>query len=235
MIDTVLFDLDGTLLPMVQEEFVKAYMSLLANKMVNYGYDPKKLVKSLWVGTEAMVRNDGHATNEAVFWETFCQLMGPDVRKDMPLFEEFYAVEFGGARTACGFAPEAEEVIAMLKERGATVVLATNPLFPAVATRQRVRWAGLDPEDFALITTYENSSHCKPNPDYYRDILDAIGKAPEQCVMVGNDVGEDMVAGKLGMKTFLLTDCLINKEEMDIGAFPNGSFGELKAFLEETI
>ena len=235
MIDTVLFDLAGTLLPMVQEEFVKAYMSLLANKMANYGYDPKKLVKSLWAGTEAMVRNDGHATNEAVFWETFCQLMGPDVKKDLPLFEEFYAVDFGGARTACGFAPEAAEVIEMLKERGATIVLATNPLFPAVATRQRVRWAGLDPEDFAFITTYENSNHCKPNPDYYRDLLNTVGKAPEQCVMVGNDVGEDMVAGKLGMKTFLLTDCLINKGETDIGAFPNGSFGELKAFLEETI
>lgn len=235
MIDTVLFDLDGTLLPMDQDVFVKTYMGLLAAKMAPYGYEPKRLVESIWTGTGAMVQNDGSITNEAAFWEAFQQIFGPDVAKDYPLFEEFYAADFAGARSACGFNPAAAEVIAMLKQMDAQVVLATNPLFPATATRQRTRWAGLDPADFALITTYENSSFCKPNPDYYREILGKIGKKPEQCIMVGNDVGEDMVAAKLGMKVFLLTDCLINKNEVDIEQYPHGGFQELKAFLTENV
>ncbi|MBQ7839810.1 MAG: HAD family hydrolase, partial [Lachnospiraceae bacterium] len=109
--------------------------------------------------------------------------------------------------------------------------LATNPLFPAIATQSRAKWAGLDPEDFALITTYENSYHCKPNPDYYQEIMDKLKVKPEECMMVGNDVSEDMIARELGMKVFLLTDCLINKDGADISQYPNGSFPELLDYI----
>jgi FMN phosphatase YigB (HAD superfamily) len=119
----------------------------------------------------------------------------------------------------------------LLKSKGIRIVLATNPLFPAIATHSRARWAGLHPEDFELITTYENSRHCKPNPDYYRDILETLKVRPEECVMVGNDVGEDMIAGELGMQVFLLTDCLINKHNADISRYPQGSFDALLDFI----
>ena len=46
-IKTILFDLDGTLLPMDQEAFVNAYTKLLAMYMVPYGYDPQLLIKAL--------------------------------------------------------------------------------------------------------------------------------------------------------------------------------------------
>ena len=111
-------------------------------------------------------------------------------------------------------------------------MLATNPIFPAVATENRIRWAGLTPADFELYTTYENSCHCKPNPDYYRDILTQIGADPAECLMVGNDAVEDVAAGQLGMKVFLLTDCLINKDGKDISAYPQGSFDELIAYID---
>jgi FMN phosphatase YigB (HAD superfamily) len=110
-------------------------------------------------------------------------------------------------------------------------VLATNPLFPAVATESRIRWAGLSPEDFELYTTFENSRYCKPNLAYYEDILATLSVSGEECVMVGNDVEEDMIAERLGMKTFLLTDCLINKNGEDISKWAHGGFEELKEFL----
>lgn len=113
------------------------------------------------------------------------------------------------------------------------MILATNPLFPRVATESRVRWAGLEPEDFRLITVYENSCHCKPNPAYYQDVLREIGAKPEECVMVGNDAKEDMVALELGMKGFLLTDCLINSEGRAIDHIPQGNFSDLREFLEQ--
>ena len=115
---------------------------------------------------------------------------------------------------------------------GLRTVLATNPLFPAIATHSRIRWAGLEPEDFSWVTTYENSSFCKPNPAYYREILDKLGLQPQECVMVGNDVGEDGAAAKLGLPVFLLTDCLIQKPGTDASQMPKGSFSDLKNWLE---
>jgi FMN phosphatase YigB (HAD superfamily) len=119
-----------------------------------------------------------------------------------------------------------------LNARGLRLVLATNPIFPAVATHSRVRWAGLTPEDFNHITTYENSRFCKPNPAYYRDILDNLGLKAEECVMVGNDEGEDGAAALLGLPVFLLTDCLIAREGADTTGMPRGGFPQLTAWLE---
>ena len=76
MIDTVLFDLDGTLLPMDQEEFVNMYLGLMAKHMAPYGYEPKHLAAAIWAGTHAMVQNDGSRTNEEVFWADFCHIFG---------------------------------------------------------------------------------------------------------------------------------------------------------------
>jgi FMN phosphatase YigB (HAD superfamily) len=47
----------------------------------------------------------------------------------------------------------------------------------------------------------------KPNPAYYREIAEKIGCAPEDCVMVGNEVQNDILPAKrVGMKTFWVTD-----------------------------
>ena len=232
-ITTVLFDLDGTLLPMDQERFVKAYLGLLAKKMAPHGYDPEAMVKAIWAGTGAMFKNTGDKTNEDVFWDTFCGLMGPNCRKDEPLFREFYENEFNQVRAVCGFSPRAAETIALVKRKGFRPVLATNPIFPAIATENRIRWAGLQPSDFALYTTYENCSHCKPNLDYYRAVLARLGVSAEECLMVGNDVDEDMVSRQLGMQVFLLTDCVINRKHTDLAQFPHGGFEELMEFIEK--
>ena len=231
-IKAVLFDLDGPLLPMDQERFTEIYFTNLAIKAAPLGYEPKSLVKHIWAGTAAMVKNDGSRINEQAFWDTFCGIYGPDAINHKPIFDEFYSNEFCKAKEACGFAPEADKVIKLLKAKGKGVVLATNPLFPSVATRNRASWAGLSISDFLLYTTYENSCYCKPNPKYYIEICEKLKLDPKECLMVGNDVTEDMVAETLGMKVFLLTDCIINKKNKDISAYPHGGFKELKQFIE---
>ncbi|MBQ3215029.1 MAG: HAD family hydrolase [Oscillospiraceae bacterium] len=228
----VLFDLDGTLLPMDQEVFVNAYFGRLAAKLAPLGYEPQALIDGIWKGTAAMVQNDGSCSNEEAFWNRFAQIFGEQARADEPTFDAFYREDFQQVQSVCGFAPEAAQIVAFLKEKGLTLALATNPIFPAVATESRMRWAGLDKEDFALYTTYENSCHCKPNPDYYRDVLAALDAQPQECLMVGNDVEEDMVAATLGMQVFLLTDCLINKYSKDISQFPNGDFKALLKYVQ---
>ena len=230
-ITTILFDLDGTLLPMDQDEFVKAYFGLLAKKLAPHGYDAEQLIPAIWSGTKAMVKNTGAVTNEEAFWDDFTSTYRADARKDIPLFEEYYRTDFQKVRAVCGFHEGAAQTIGLVKELGFRTVLATNPIFPAVATESRIRWAGLKPEDFELYTTYENARFCKPNLDYYRDILTQLGVCAEECLMVGNDVGEDMIAAKLGMQVFLLTDCIINKGNEDISVYPHGSFPELMAYI----
>lgn len=231
-IKAVLFDLDGTLLPMEQDKFLEVYFDALAKKLETLGYEPANLKENIWAGTVAMVKNRGTFSNEKAFWRFWTDTYGEASLKDKPAIDSFYSNEFEAAKAVCGYNPEAKEIVQILKKQGKTVVLATNPFFPAVATRKRMQWAGLAPEDFALYTTYENSYHCKPNPQYYVDILRELNLQPKECLMVGNDVAEDMIAETLGMKVFLLTDCLINKKEQDISIYPHGGFTELKSYLE---
>ena len=234
-IKAILFDLDGTLLPMDQDLFMKYYFGALAAKLVPLGYDKDTLVANVWTGTKAMVMNDGSKTNEDAFWDTFCALVGKDCRTDMPVFDSFYRNEFVAAKAACQPTPAAKEVIDLIKNSGKRLILATNPLFPFVATENRTGWAGLSVDDFELITTYENCHYCKPNPKYYTEILEKTGLKAEECLMVGNNAEEDMIAEQLGMKVFLLTDCLINEKNADISQYPQGGFPELISFLESLI
>ena len=231
-IEMILFDLDGTLLPMEQTAFMKDYFGRLSRRLYPLGYDPKQLVDSIWAGTADMVRNDGSRTNEEVFWRRMVTIWGNRVAKDSPHFDAFYREEFDEIKTSCGYDPRAAETVRAIKALGYRVALATNPLFPALATEHRIRWTGLVPSDFELVTHYENTGYCKPNPDYYRDVCARLGVSPENCLMVGNDVSEDMIAETLGMKVFLLTDCLLNKANADISRYPQGSFDELMAYVQ---
>lgn len=234
-IKTILFDLDGTLLPMDQDAFVKRYFGLLAKKLAPHGYDPKALVDAIWLGTAAMVKNDGSRTNEEAFWDDFSGRFGEQAREDLPLFDEYYRTDFPKVQDSCGYDPMAAETVAKIKQMGYRVALATNPIFPAIATETRIRWAGLKPEDFELYTTYENSRYCKPNPKYYEDIVKELGVDPQECLMVGNDAVEDLAAAQLGMKVFLLTPCLLNKNGIDISAYPNGGFPQLMDYIQNEL
>lgn len=230
-IKVVLFDLDGTLLPMDQNIFVKSYFGGLAKKLAPHGYDSEKLISAVWAGTGAMVKNDGTKKNEEVFWDKFCEIFGEGAKNDLPIFEEFYATDFAKVQSSCGYNPKAAEAVRDLKNMELRIALATNPIFPEIATRQRIAWAGLETSDFELYTTYENSRYCKPNLEYYKDITNSLGVEPCECLMVGNDVDEDMTTEKLGMKVFLVTECIINKSQKDISLYPNGDFSDLMNYV----
>lgn len=231
-IKAVLFDLDGTLVPMDQDVFVGDYFKRISTKLALYGYDPKQFIDTIWKGTYAMIKNNSDKCNEEVFWDCAKTVYGEKILDDKPLFDEFYEQEFDKVKAVCGYNPEAKDTVKRLKEMGYRVALATNPIFPERATRWRIGWAGLTPDDFEFYTTYENINSCKPNPAYYIECAARIGCKPEECLMVGNDVGDDMVAERVGMKVFLLTDCLINKTENDISQYPNGSFDELMEYVK---
>ena len=126
------------------------------------------------------------------------------------LFDAYYRGGFQELSEVCGFAPQAGETVDRLKKGGYHPALSANPIFPAAAAESRIRWAGLEPGAFELYATYENTGLCKSTPAYYRGICQRLGCAPGECLMVGNDVEEDMAAQTVGMQVFLPTDCLIN-------------------------
>ena len=236
VIKAILFDLDGTLLPMNQDNFIKKYFSEIPAYLCKHGgYEPEQFMKSMWLGIKAMITNDGTKTNEEAFWSVFTQIYGADkFESDKPFFDRFYEEMFKNTKTECGYTDYSLRIINYLKDKGILSVLATNPVFPSVATYERMGWVGLKPDDFALVTTYENIGFCKPNPRYYSDIAERIGVEPQECLMVGNDVSDDMSAALCGMKTFLLTDCLINSKNEDISKYPSGGFEELFDYIKKS-
>lgn len=232
MLKAILFDLDGTLLPVDQDEFTAKYFELLAAHAARCGLDAKRIVDSVWMGTVAMLKNKGEDTNENVFWQAFAAAFGQPKSEIKPKFDEFYEHGFDQTKTLCGFTEKASMAVAAAKAHGVPIVLATNPIFPVEAQVKRAVWAGANPDDFEFITSYENSRYCKPRPEYYIDIANSLNCRPDECLMIGNDTVDDMTAAKIGMRVFLITDCLINKPNQDISAFPNGDAAKLLEFLK---
>ncbi len=233
MINTILFDLDGTLLPMDEKKFTALYFEALTTKFQPYGLNPELLVKSVWLGTKAMIDNDGAKSNESRFWDTFSAFNLGKRETLEPLFTDFYEHQFEVVKNSTWTNPLAKQIIDLLHDKGYMTVLATNPLFPRVATHKRIVWAGLKIKDFALITTYENSNFTKPNAEYYKMVLHTINRVPEECLMIGNDIEDDMAAAVIGIETYLLTDCLMSHCNENIDSFNHGSFSELEAFLSD--
>lgn len=228
---SILFDLDGTLLPMDYDRFTQAYFRELCARMAPRGYQPKALVDAIWAGVKAIVRGDGDSTCEARFWDKFARVFGDRVYADKAIIDGFYTHEFNNASAATQPTPLARTAVDLARRKGDKVVLATNPIFPLSGVQSRLSWAGLAPEDFDLITSYETCHFCKPDPRYYREILEGLGLDPHRCLMIGNDVEEDIRAARsLGMQTFLIKDCLIG--DATRVSTPSGTFQDCIAFLE---
>ena len=230
-IKKVLIDLDGTLLPMDFDVFLNGYIKSISSKASKIGLTKESFGKGLWAGIVKMMQNDGTKTNEDAFWNAFCFVTGVNKKDSDLVLNEYYNSEFNEVKKYCGFNKNAKILIDKLSANGYNLILATNPLFPKMATINRLKWAGVDYDSFSYVSTYENSSFCKPNLNYYLEILNKLSLKAEECLMIGNDVLDDMVTLNLNMQAFLLTDCLINKNDEDINKFNNGNFEDLFKFL----
>lgn len=234
MYKNYLFDLDGTLLPMDMEKFVKLYFSSLCKRCTPViKIEPDALIKAMWAGTDAMTKNDNSRTNREVFWETAGKVSGADLEKFDDLFTDYYENEFIVPKDATSFTHYAKKSIDFIKKNGGRLIAATNPIFPFVATKRRLEWAGVSPDDFELVTTYENFGCCKPNLKYFEEICKKQDIKPEDSIMIGNDVDEDLCSAKLGFDTYLITDTIVNRDNKDYSDYKNGSFEEFyKDFLK---
>ena len=216
MYKNFLFDLDGTLLPMDMKYFIELYVAAFCKCLAPVTkIESKPLMDSIWASVAQMARNDGDCLNETVFWRTMNSRCKRDMRVFSDNFDSFYVVDY-------------------IKKRGGRIIVATNPIFPKSSTYTRIEWAGLNVNDFSYITTYDNSSACKPNLNYFEEVCSVCGIHPEESLMIGNDVDEDMISSRLGFDTFLVTDCLINRSDKSLSLFRHGDFEDLFDFIQDS-
>lgn len=233
MYKTILFDLDGTLLPMDLDSFLTNYFGRLM-KACSHLLDPQQFRQNLWAATEAMIRdNRADKTNQKVFMDNFIPRFNLPAETIMPLFDQFYAGEFTELIHCTSPTHLSRQICQELVVKGYTLVLATNPVFPDAATAHRMRWAGIHDIPWVLVTTYEHCHFCKPNPNYYKEILQRVGANAEETLMVGNDVKEDLAAGKLGIDTYLVKDNLIDHGQSDYEADFEGRLEDFMNFARQ--
>jgi FMN phosphatase YigB (HAD superfamily) len=150
-----------------------------------------------------MIASHPGRTNEEVFAEAFSAVTGVDLGPESwARFDLFYEDVFPTLRGTIGPSIGAAEAISTAQRLGMKTVVATNPIFPAAAIRERMRWAGIAEVPFDLVTTYEIMHAAKPDLEYYRSIAETIECDPCDCLMVGDDPTLDMVAADIGMRTF---------------------------------
>jgi FMN phosphatase YigB (HAD superfamily) len=162
----------------------------------------------------------------------FSELIGEDISTYMERFDSFYDTLFHKTREAAQSQPLIKESIEILKKKNYKLVIATNPLFPRKAILHRIEWAGLDVKDFIYVTSYEDNHFCKPQLHFYREILDAIGGTPGQCMMVGNDVQEDLIAQNLGMETFFIKNHMIHRTKDAVDCTYEGNYEDFYNFVK---
>lgn len=231
MTKTILFDLDGTLLPLDIDVFTKGYLASISSYCAHL-VEPHTFTGALLRSTERMLRNEGPQTNEETFMADFLPAINHTRETIYPLLEGYYLKEFPALKKMAGQAELSALIVEEAIKKGWQVVLATNPVFPRLAVEERMRWAGITDYPWTYITTYENSTACKPSLKYYRELINKLDLNPEDCWMIGNDTHEDLVASKLGFKTYLVTDCVLERDKDYPEPHGKGTLKELLNYMQ---
>ena len=227
--EAILFDLDGTLLdvdfPTLMHDYLRE-LGPIASSVFGID-DPRAAVGVVMLGTDAMMTEHPGTLNKEMFDAATEAATGVDIRtpEHQEVFDRFYRETFPHLSTAHGTVPGARELLESLIERQVPFAIATQPLFPRLATQSRLVWAGIADLDLPLVTTYENSTSTKPHRAYFEEVAGKLGVDPTKCLMVGDDAELDLPARAAGMETWYVGG------DPDAPADHHGSIVELARFL----
>lgn len=231
----LLLDLDDTLLGNSMGIFIPAYLKELGEHLTQI-VNPDKLIPTLLSSTQIMIQNNlPDRTLKEVFDQAFYPSLDVDVDEIQTYIASFYVERFPHLKSLTQFIPHAVEMVEEAFDRGYSVVIATNPLFPLTAINQRLEWAGLSPEkyDFSLIPSYESFHFTKPNPAFFAETLSRLGWPREPVVMVGDDYQHDIKAAQqMGLSTFWITDNEQSLQQSSGSSNGSGSIADLLPWLD---
>ncbi|MBO8141461.1 MAG: HAD family phosphatase [Firmicutes bacterium] len=203
MIEALLVDLDGTLLDIDFDGFMRDYLAGLTARFADCA-PPERFQRQLLASMWAMIHNnDPDRTVLDAFLEDFSRSL-PLPENALERFNSYYVHDFPRLSSWGRPMPGARELLESAFARELPVVVATAPFYPEAAIRERLRWAGVDDLPFRLITSSEVMHRCKPFPDYYLEIAERIGVRPERCLMVGDETVMDGSAARTGMRVALV-------------------------------
>ena len=205
MSQTLLIDLDDTLLSNPLDSFLPAYLQALSSHLAPYA-DPQRLIEKLLSSTRKMVLNRRpDCTLKHVFDDAFYPSLGLHRDEIQKAIDDFYAQVFPTLKNLTRPRPQAIRLVEAALSRGLQIAIATNPLFPRTAIEQRLEWAGLPASQypFSLIASYETFHFAKPHPSFFAEVLARLGWPEGPVIAVGNDLLNDIEpAQKLGLPSF---------------------------------
>ncbi len=235
---TLLLDLDDTLLNTNMREFIPAYFQALTARLQQW-VQPDMILPALMSSTQLMLAHDDPSlTLQQVFDRDFYPKLGIAKADVQAAIEDFYDNTFPKLRSVTSQRPGARELVEWALGQGYRVAIATDPIFPRKATEERLRWAGLDPAQFDLISSYETFHFTKSHPAYYAELLGRLGWPDGPILMVGNDLDRDLAcAQELGLPTYQVDGKpLASFNEVEPGRAARttgyGSLGELRGWLQ---
>ena len=229
---TLLFDLDDTLLDTNIEMFIPAYFKALSEHLSPY-VDPSDMLPALISGMRAMMdsKNPSH-TLEKVFDNYFFSKIGVPKNDLDGILEDFYDKIFPHIEAKTDRRPDAVPLIDWMFSKGYRVAIATDPLFPRKATNHRLRWAGFDPDQFEIVSSFEDFHFSKTHTAYYAEVLGRLGWPEGPVLMIGNDVERDLMpAHRLGLRTYFVDGDFGSSPEFEAG---RGKLADLRPWLEST-
>ncbi|MBL8100334.1 MAG: DinB family protein [Anaerolineales bacterium] len=228
---TLLLDLDDTLLNTNLQSFIPAYFQALANELAPQ-ITPTLMFRALIAGTQKMNESkDFTRTLREVFDEEFYPQIEVERGKLDSAIENFYDNIFPTLQNLTSPKEGAKEFVEWAFAQGFRIAIATDPLLTTKATHHRLRWAGFEPNQFEIVSTYENFHFSKTYPAYYAEVLGLMGWADNPILMVGNDLDRDIIPAKrLGLKTYLVDEEPASQSGLE--ADSAGSLSGLRLWLE---
>lgn len=229
----VFFDLDGTLLPVDLDRMFGAYFEILRKSeiMSLIAKDTEDAFRIFNEAAGIMMGNRGRDTNEDVFFAYIEKMTGKGKEIFSKPFDGFYTTVFDSLSGLVQKNGIQRRIVNTVLAKGYKTVLATMPVFPLSAAVARLSWIGLYPHDFQYISHYGNSTYLKPHPEYYCEILRKMDLDGEDCIMVGNNIKEDMSAQNLGFDVFLVTGYEIGEFQRD--EYKNGDLSALLKWADD--
>jgi FMN phosphatase YigB (HAD superfamily) len=200
---TVLFDLDDTLLSTNMDQFLPGYFKALSTALSHLG-SPGKITRHINTAVNQMVVNqDPSRTLKKVFDSHFYAPLRTTEAACRQNIQAFYQNEYPHLKHITQPKPQAKPLVNWCRSQGMRMAIATNPLFPQSATCQRVEWAGLNPDDFEFLTTYDDFHFTKPHLAYYAEVLGRLGWPEGPVMMVGDNLPYDLLPmDTMGFPTF---------------------------------
>lgn len=230
MARALLLDLDDTLLRNSMKEFLPNYFDALTAAVSDY-MAAKPFLYALRHAVRQMITNtDLLQSNESIFWQAVEPLLRVNRATLEPVLDRFYEESFPMLAHTTAPVAGSQALLNTAKRAGWNIVIATNPLYPRLALQHRIQWAGLDEKDIDLITSYENMVSTKPHASYFAQIANMLCLVPQDCVMAGNHLTNDLVgAAAIGMKTFWVD--IYPVADADIIPDGRGSLVDLRHWL----